>query len=268
MRCRICGGGTSHHFLATVLRTYSAEFRYCRDCDHVFAAEPHWLQEAYSDAIVRTDTDIAARNVFTALRIAAVLFVMLEERGDGVYADIAGGYGLLTRLMRDLGFQYYWRDPYAQNLFARGFEYSATRGRCRAVSAIEVLEHTVNPLEFLRDSLSTCDTDTIIFTTQVFDDKRPPPADRWDYYSFQTGQHISFFSRAGIQRLGARIGLSYYALGRLHLLTSRPVRPLRLQIAASRVLALPLALVAARRLGSKRSSDRYMLEKHGPSGAT
>ncbi len=38
------------------------------------------------------------------------------------FLDYAGGYGVFTRLMRDIGFDFYWHDPYTQNLFANGFE--------------------------------------------------------------------------------------------------------------------------------------------------
>ena len=38
------------------------------------------------------------------------------------YLDVDGGYGMLTRLMRDYGFHFYWTDPYCQNILARGFE--------------------------------------------------------------------------------------------------------------------------------------------------
>ena len=111
-----------------VLRKHDANFCYCASCDHVFAQDPHWLAEAYTDAIVKTDTDIAVRNVLTALRLAAIFYFAFGDKGKGHYADVAGGYGLLVRLMRDLGFNYFWSDPYAENLFARGFEYSAELG--------------------------------------------------------------------------------------------------------------------------------------------
>jgi hypothetical protein len=203
MNCRICGGEAKLHFRGKVLRKHDAAYGYCAACDYVFAEDPYWLDEAYSDAIVRTDTDIAVRNVLTALRLAAILYFAFDEHGQGNYADVAGGYGLLTRLMRDFGFNYFWSDPYASNLFARGYEYSPSYGNCCAISAVEVLEHTINPMDFLRDSLSAHSADTILFTTQLFTNARPPAAHQWDYYSLETGQHIAFFSENGIKMLGA-----------------------------------------------------------------
>lgn len=265
--CRICQSTTKLHFRALVLNKYDAAFNYCEACDFVFAEEPHWLDEAYTDAIVKTDTDIAVRNILTALRLAAILYFGFEGRGKAVFADVAGGYGLLTRLMRDLGFDYRWSDPYATNLFARGFEYSETAGPCEAVSAIEVLEHTLEPLSFLRSSLESHGADTMLFTTQLFPDGKPPAADKWHYYSFETGQHIAFFSDQGLRKLGARLELHYHPLGRIHLLTRRAVSSRRLAIASHRVLALPLAFAAVRSLGSKRGADRTLLAKSLASGS-
>lgn len=259
--CRICGGEAALHFHAKVLGKHDGDFRYCAACDYIFAEDPHWLNEAYTDAIVKSDTDIAVRNVLTALRLAAILHFAFDDHGKGIYADVAGGYGLLTRLMRDLGFDYFWTDPYANNLFSRGFEYSSSNGDCSAISAIEVLEHTTNPLDFLSSSLSAHGTDTILFTTMTFPNNCPPAASEWDYYSLETGQHISFFSRKGLQTLGQRLGMEYYQLGRIHLLTRRKLSRMHISILSHRLLTVPLALAAARSLGSRRGRDRAMLLK-------
>jgi hypothetical protein len=261
MKCRLCHAESKPHFQARVLGEHDAEYRYCAPCDHVFAADPHWLAQAYSDAIVQADTDIAVRNILTALRLSAILYFAFPERGRGTYVDVAGGYGLLTRLMRDVGFDYRWSDPYAQNLFARGFEHNETTGPCDALSAVEVLEHTIDPLEFLRSNLARHQSDTILFTTQVFADGQPPGAREWDYYSLNTGQHIAFFSTRGLRTLGERLGLTYHGLGRIHLLTRRHLSTTRLALAAHRALALPLTVLAARQLGSRRGRDQTELAR-------
>lgn len=261
VNCRLCGGEAQLHFSAKVLKKHDANFCYCAACDHVFAQDPHWLEEAYSDAIVKTDTDIAVRNIFTSLRLAAILYFAFGDKGRGHYADVAGGYGLLVRLMRDLGFNYFWSDPYAENLFARGFEYSAALGNCTVISAVEVLEHTLNPEAFLKENLATHGADTIVFTTMLFADDQPPAARQWGYYSLDTGQHIAFFSKKGLEKLGQRLGMDYHPLGRIHLFTRRKVSPWRLAIASNRLMTLPLAFFAAHRLGSRRGRDQTLLSK-------
>ncbi len=259
MKCHICGAETRIVFTAVVFHRYETPYHYCAECDHMFVSKPTWLNEAYSEALVEEDTDVAVRNIFTALRLAAINYLALGDRGKGTYVDAAGGYGLLTRLMRDLGFNYFWSDRYAKNLFARGFEYDATQGACLAVSAIEVLEHTTNPHEFIHHILTDYQSDTLIFTTEVFADNSPPLPDAWGYYAFDTGQHIAFFSRRGLTSLAKRLGMTYYPLGRLHVFSKKNLSYWKLKLASHKLLVIPLALVAASRLGSRRGRDQAII---------
>ncbi len=261
MNCHLCGTETAQHFDTQVLGGHAARYAYCADCDHIFADSPDWLDEAYTETTDAADTDTATRNVLTALRLAALCHVGLGERGEGVYVDVAGGYGLLTRLMRDLGFNYFWSDRYTQNLFARGFEYQPGLGACRAVSAIEVLEHTVNPIEFIRQALAQHQSDTFIFTTETFPDGCPPRPGQWGYYALESGQHIAFFSPRGLTRLAERLGMHHFPLGRIHLFSKKPLPRWRLRLASNKLLIVPLALYALTRLGSRRASDQQYLER-------
>lgn len=261
MKCHLCGAEAKPFFTATVLNQHEAVYHYCADCDHLFVNQPTWLEEAYSDALVPEDTDVAIRNIFTALRLAAINYLALGDRGKGKYVDVAGGYGLLTRLMRDLGYDYFWSDRYAENLFARGFEYDATQGACQAVSAIEVLEHTTNPLEFIQQALADHQSDILIFTTDVFADNSPPQPGQWGYYAFDTGQHIAFFSRQGLARLAKRLDMTYYPLGRLHVFSKKSLPRWKLKLASHKLLVIPVALFAALRLGSRRGRDQAIIRK-------
>lgn len=246
-------------FSATLLGKYEAPYLYCSSCDHVYVDNPLWLDEAYSEAIALEDTDIASRNVFMALRLAAIDYLVLGDRGKGRYVDVAGGYGLLTRLLRDLGFDCCWSDPYARNLFARGFECRPGHGPYLAVSAIEALEHATNPLDFIRENLAAYPSEVFLFSTETFPDGHPPRPNQWGYYAFDTGQHIAFFSRQGLRRLGRHLGMHYYPSGRLHIFSKRPLSNWRIRLASHALLIVPLALFAAHRLGSRRGRDQMAL---------
>jgi hypothetical protein len=150
-----------------------------------------------------------------------MFYLLLGERGEGRYLDIAGGYGLFTRLMRDYGFDYYWSDKFCQNLMARGFEYCSELGPCTAITAIEVLEHTENPAEFIKNTLDAGQTDTFIFTTELY--HGDPPSEQWAYYSFDTGQHISFFKQITLETIARNMGLNFLSNGYLHVFTSKTI---------------------------------------------
>lgn len=259
--CRLCGTPTPALFSATVLNRYVVPYHYCRGCDHVFVDQPTWLEEAYTEALAAEDTDVAARNIFTALRLAAFCYAVLGDRGEGKFVDVGGGYGLLTRLMRDLGYDYYWSDRYAKNLFARGFDANVREGASTAVSAIEVLEHLPDPRAFIRRTLAEQRSDTLVFTTEVFADGHPPAPADWSYYAFSTGQHIAFFSRRGLDRLARQLGMWYYPAGRLHVFSARRLPRWKLWLASRMPLAVPLALLAAARLGSRRGRDQVLVRR-------
>ncbi|MDM9385349.1 methyltransferase domain-containing protein [Chlorogloeopsis sp. ULAP01] len=84
--------------------------------------------------------------------------------GKGKFLDVSGGYGLLTRLMRDIGFDCYTTDKYCQNLFAKAFE-PTDKFEADALFAFEVLEHIENPLKFLSKIFMKSGCKTLIFST-------------------------------------------------------------------------------------------------------
>jgi hypothetical protein len=204
-------------FKAEVLRKYPAEYMLCSVCGYLRVRDPYWLEEAYTTAIAAADTGLVMRNISLAPKVASFLFWVMGERGQGRYLDAAGGYGMLTRLMRDLGFDFYWADKYCDNLLARGFEYGEHLKGCRAVTAMEVMEHLTDPVAYVDEVLRVAGTDTMLFTTEIY--KGSPPGLDWWYYSFSTGQHIGFFTKASLEALGYRLGLNFISANGLHVLS-------------------------------------------------
>lgn len=219
MRCPVCEAPTDSAFNATVLRKYEASYRVCPECEYLFAESPVWLDEAYSSAIAAADTGLMARNISLSLKVSSVLYWVMGDRGDGRYLDVAGGYGVLTRLMRDIGFDFYWTDPFCENLVARGFEFGPQLGPCSAVTAMEVLEHVQSPLEFLKQGLTKGHADTIFFTTELYGGIIP--SSDWWYYTFETGQHIGFFTAKTLQKLADLLGMTFMTAHGLHVLTRK-----------------------------------------------
>ena len=184
----------------------------------------------------------------------------MNERGEGRYLDAAGGYGMLTRLMRDLGFNFYWKDKYCDNLLVPGFEYSEMLGKCRSVTAIEVMEHLTDPLEFVKEILAEAGAQTIIFTTELYEGE-PPRPETWWYYAFPTGQHIGFYQRRTLEALGARLGLTLSSANGLHILSKSPVNDHLLKFLTNRWMSRLGPWWIRRRLGSKTMSDHELMLK-------
>lgn len=213
--CPICRSPTEPAFTARVLYRHDAPFRVCPACGYLHAEHPHWLAEAYSSAIASADTGLVARNLDLAGKLAGLLWGLFG--GEGRVLDTAGGTGLLTRLLRDRGYDVRWEDPYCANQLAVGFEAAPDDDGFEAVTAIEVMEHLPEPLPFIERQLARSRTRTLIFTTELHEG--PPPAPDWWYYAFEMGQHIGFFQRRTLEHLARHFGLQLHSARGVHLLT-------------------------------------------------
>jgi hypothetical protein len=268
MSCPICNSTMALAFSAKVMEQYDARFDYCDRCGFMRVRNPTWLAEAYADAITLTDTGLVMRNLAVAQKLSAVLYAVIGERGQGIYNDAAGGYGLLARLMRDYGFDFFWSDKYCENLFARGFEYAPERGACKGVTAVEVMEHVEDPLEFVTSTLAETRADTFIFTTELFAGPPPDPQDWW-YYCFDTGQHIAFYQKRTLEHLASTLGMKFSTGGGIHVFSRVSLNEPLLRLVTGRLSRL-VAMFVRRRLGPRLMGDhvamKAVLARRGRSG--
>lgn len=222
MNCRICGASAKAAFSHAVLKKHPCDYYYCEACGFLQTQVPDWLDEAYSNAVAAADTGLVRRNVAVSRTLSIVLFFLFDPHGK--YLDVAGGYGMLARLMRDIGFDFYWSDKYCENLLARGFEAPAAATSYAAVTAFEVLEHVPDPLRFVAESLDHASTRTMLFSTSLFEGAPPEPG-LWWYYAFETGQHVSFFQVRTLQFMADKLALNLCSSGSFHMLTDRVIHP-------------------------------------------
>lgn len=216
-RCPITGKPMRPVFEETVLGKYPVTYFFCKQSGLLKTETSYWLAEAYQTTIADTDIGLVRRNIANSRLLRPLLFHLFK--GRGTFLDVAGGYGLLTRLLRDMGFDCYTTDPYCQNLFAKTFEpgkgFSAD-----ALFAFEVLEHVEDPCRFLGEIFEKFNCRTLIFSTHTFSGKIPPV--NWWYYAFETGQHITFYQPRTLALLAKTFRLHYYAIdSATHIMTDR-----------------------------------------------
>jgi len=256
LKCTVCQTVMREVYQATILEKYIVSYFYCDSCGFLRTESPYWLDEAYSSAIASSDTGLISRNFRVARALAALLFLALRYDGKGRWLDYAGGYGMLTRLMRDKGFDFYWSDKHAPNLFAQ--EFGHEEGAIYdGVTAIEVLEHTEDPVAFLANLLQLSRTRTVVFTTELCPSPLPRPEEWW-YFGLNTGQHIAFFQKRTLEAIAARLGVRYMCAGSLHVFSEQLPSKALTRIASSR-LAVFIDVLAKRWLGSKVTSDHKLI---------
>ncbi len=221
MKCRVCSGGATFVFRTVLLARHDVSYFSCDRCGYLQTELPFWLEEAYADSIDTADTGIMARNLVLSRITAALILARLKRHG--VFLDVAGGYGIFVRLMRDMGFDFFWQDRYSQNLLARGFELSPDPGdgKVELITAMEVFEHFVDPLDEI-GRMALVSRNILFSTTLVADP--PPSPDGWWYYAREQGQHIGFYQYKTLRWIADHFGMNLCSNRRnLHLLTSKRI---------------------------------------------
>lgn len=255
-RCPICTGQFKKVFNAQILKKYDIAYYQCCSCSFLATEEPFWLDEAYSSAIANSDTGLVNRNIKLSLRLSVFLHYYFSV--DATFLDYAGGYGLLTRLMRDNGFDFYWDDEYCVNLMAKGFEVDKASNQLSAITAFEVLEHIHDPVSFIKKIFEVYQCRTLIFSTELYFDDKPPTRDWW-YYSFNTGQHISFYRKSTLLKLSEILGLNFYSLNGLYVFSDKSFPCIQLFNSAILKFSLFLQPIIKRQRGSFILKDHYRL---------
>lgn len=255
MKCKICDCDTQKQFEHIVLNKYNVSFYRCGNCEFLQTEEPYWLAESYNEPINRTDTGYITRNVYLSKKALGLFFVLFRNKGS--YVDFAGGHGILTRLMRDYGLDYYWDDKYTPNLFAQGFEYSKGK-KYTGATCFECFEHFSSPLPDIEKILDSIDT--LFFSTRLLPEKLPEMD--WEYYSFGHGQHIAFYSKKTLEYIASKYSMNFYTNGdNQHVFTKKKIPFFRFLMTITR---LPVDIFIKKFfLTTKIVTDQKLLRKKG-----
>lgn len=217
-KCRLCGGETQESFRRNLMQKMEAQYFSCPNCGYFQTETPFWLNEAYAIPINESDTGLIERNLI----FAGFLSVFFRSHRSSRFLDFAGGYGILVRLMRNRGFQFFWSDAHCRNIFAKGFEWVpedlGSNGKVAYVTAFEVLEHAVDPKQMVGEMLAL-GAEGMVFSTQLFRGNQPDSD--WWYLGLEHGQHIGFFNRRSLEFLARHFDLKLVSFRGLHFFSKK-----------------------------------------------
>ncbi|HCT84361.1 MAG: methyltransferase type 11 [Candidatus Margulisiibacteriota bacterium] len=220
MKCKICYNESTYIFSSILLNKHNVSYFFCPFCNFLQTEEPYWLEESYNEAINKSDTGIFERNFYYREKTAILIYHFFDKNKK--FLEYAGGYGILTRLMRDIGFDFYWSDKYSKNLFGRGFEFNETHSNIELITTFESFEHFDEPIKEIETMLAI--SDSVFFSTELLPSPIPQP-DNWWYYGLDHGQHISFYSIKTLNYLAQKYNLNLYTnKNNFHLLTKNDIK--------------------------------------------
>ena len=197
--CRLCGAQSRLVSVQQVLYRYPVCYYQCPECDLLQTQRPYWLDEAYNAALSALDTGAISRTRLCT-DLTRALAAVLRINPNDPCIDFGGGHGILTRAMRDHGYDFRWHDKYAQNHFARRFE--ADPGQRHALlTCFEVWEHLADVGRDLPVFFSP-GHEYLLISTYLHHGHR----DNWWYYSCESGQHVAFFSDRTMRFVARRFG--------------------------------------------------------------
>lgn len=208
--CKICNCSLEKVFDKKILNKYNIDYYMCNNCGFIQTEKPYWLDEVYKDdAISALDTGIVLRNLHNQI-ITKNLIDTVLIKSKGMFLDYGGGDGLFTRLMRDIGYNFYLQDKHSVNKYARFFDLTDLKEAKRnfnLITLFEVFEHVENPLELLNKLFTM--SDTILFSTEIY--KENEDLKSWWYLLPESGQHISFVNSKTLKQIADILDAKIYS---------------------------------------------------------
>lgn len=206
--CRICGGRLLDAFEGRLFGDTPVRYGICEGCRSLLLPEPTWLERAYTTAFSPDpDSGELQRTLF-------VHRVLRRFRHHGLLParfrslDFGCGKAALVRLLLDQGCDAWGQDAYPRAAYADERVSAAwPEGRFDLITAVEVLEHTLDPVATLRELRERlAPAGLLVLTTELFDEAVHGPD--WVYLAPEHGQHITLLSAAGLRLAAERAGLA------------------------------------------------------------
>jgi hypothetical protein len=231
--CKICGGEahafdildfnkSCESFYPLGLSGIPVLYRICSECEFIgtdffdeFTGE-QWQRYIYNDEYRTVDPEY---EFIRPRHNARMIDSFLTPWKDNILGlDYGGGNGATTGLLRARGWAFDCFDPFACTDVSPG-----RMGRYNFCSAIEVFEHTTDPIGSLRAIVEKASTERlIVLISTCLNDGLVPNETRlaWWYAAPRNG-HVSLYSSKSLQILGAGFGLNYTNVGNGPVLLTR-----------------------------------------------
>jgi len=221
MICAVCSGNSTLKFETEVIFKHQVKYYQCDSCGLIQTEKPYWLKDAYKKAITSTDIGLISRNISTGNTVFQ-LIVSHFDTGKR-FLDFGGGYGILVRLLRDRGLDFYRQDIYCENIFALNhdiIDITDKDPKFELVTCFEVFEHAYEPVKLLEELQNYADN--VLISTLLVPDRPITSPDDWWYFSPHTGQHVMFYTEKTLRILGEKFNMNLYSNGTdMHLFTSK-----------------------------------------------
>ena len=193
-KCRLCYGNIKFKFNEIVLKKNKVNYFYCLYCNSLQTEKVYWLDDAYKSWNTIYDTGLVAR-VYNNFLVSFFISKLFKLKN---ILDYGGGDGLFTRIMRDYNLNCYNYDSYAESIYSKkfinpDFEYPDL------VTSFEAIEHFSDPKKEF-ENIFKKKPKIIILTTKIYKNQDK----NWDYFEFQTGQHIFFYSKQAFRYLAEK----------------------------------------------------------------
>jgi hypothetical protein len=236
--CRLCMGPTKTLFTKRVLGWREVSYMKCLSCGSLQTERPTWLAEAYAIPGVHIDVGQASRVLHTWLHLCRLLEVIGFFKSQ-IGVDYGASTGLLTRWMRDLGYDFYAYDPYETCKYANYFRVESLRDvPLQLLTAFEVFEHLPDPRESINEMLES-GAALVVFTTNIYEDQ---PAD-WHYLVPNCGQHVFFYTAKALTEFGNARGFDFVQTNHFHVFV-RQTTPYAITIKSHRSLDIDPEFIA------------------------
>lgn len=215
-RCRLCSGTLTYTWTLKTLKQYYANYFECNDCHSLLVINPFWLSEAYQkeDELALTanpDQGRFGRNFTTYLYIQALTHSGLIRKSHNI-VDFGGGYGLLTAMLRQSGYDAWTFDEYIDKPLLSGNYHIDDLSvipdqSVDVITAFEVLEHLSDPVSTWRHIRRILKEDgTLLVSTCLYD--AAVHQQDWFYLTPEQGQHITLWSDSALRKYAKDFGFS------------------------------------------------------------